>query len=151
MLLPKIDVLLAEDNLNDAELTMRTLRKITQAGQIVHVNDGEEALNFIFCKGEYQHRAFDQTPKLIVLDLKMPKVDGMEVLKMLKADARTRGIPVVFLTSSKEEKDIAASYESGVNSYLVKPVEYADFVEAVSELGKYWLSLNQPPSIDLNT
>lgn len=140
-----VDVLLAEDNMNDAELTMRVLKKTGLAHHIVHVVNGEDALNFIFCQEEYRHRSIKDIPKLILLDLKMPKVDGIEVLKRLKADVRTMWIPVVFLTSSREERDIAESYASGANSYLVKPVEYDEFVKAVSDLGMYWLILNQSP------
>lgn len=147
MALHKIDVLLAEDNPNDAELTLRTLRKTGLANHVVHVCDGEEALDFVFSQGKYSDRPNGEIPKLILLDLKMPKVDGIEVLKKLKADERTRFIPVVFLTSSREERDITESYGLGVNSYLVKPVDYNDFVKAVSDLGLYWLALNQPPNV----
>jgi two-component system response regulator len=141
----RIDILLVEDNPDDAELTMRALKKNGIANDLIHLKDGEEALNFIFCKGAYENRNFNEVPKLILLDLKMPKVDGIEVLRQIKSNEQTKIIPVVLLTSSKEDKDIIESYKLGVNSYIVKPVEFEGFVKAVSEMGLYWLLLNQSP------
>lgn len=138
-----IEILLVEDNLNDAELTIRALRKNNLANNLVHVQDGAEALDFIFCKGVYQKRNSLLKPKLILLDLKMPKIDGLEVLKVLKSDAQTRHIPVVILTSSKEEKDLLESYQLGANSYIQKPVEFQKFMTAIVDIGFYWLILNQ--------
>jgi two-component system response regulator len=112
---------------------------------LLHLQNGEEALDYIFCTGRYAKRRIEEIPKLILLDLKMPKVDGLEVLRKIKSDERTKIIPVVLLTSSKEDKDIIDGYKLGVNSYIVKPVEFQGFVKAVSELGLYWLLLNQPP------
>ena len=139
-----IDILLCEDNPDDADLTIRALKKHGITNSLMHVKNGEEALNYIFGEGPYAGRTMTCLPKLIVLDLKMPKVDGLEVLRRLKSDARTTVIPVVLLTSSKEDKDIRESYELGVNSYIVKPVDFEGFVKAVSSLGFYWLLLNQP-------
>jgi two-component system response regulator len=124
---------------------MRALKKNGIANDLIHLKDGEEALNFIFCKGAYENRNFNEVPKLILLDLKMPKVDGIEVLRQIKSNEQTKIIPVVLLTSSKEDKDIIESYKLGVNSYIVKPVEFEGFVKAVSEMGLYWLLLNQSP------
>jgi two-component system, response regulator len=134
-----VEVLLIEDNPEDAELTIRVLKKNNLANNLVHLQDGEEALEFIFAKGN------NNIPKLILLDLKMPKVDGIEVLKKIKADDQRKIIPVVILTSSKEERDIIESYNLGVNAYVVKPVEFEKFVSAVANLGLFWLILNQPP------
>jgi two-component system response regulator len=140
-----IEILLVEDNPNDAELTLRALKKNKLANNIVHVSDGEEALDFIFARASYSERQIKDVPKVILLDLKLPKVDGLEVLKAIKSDQRTRTIPVVVLTSSQEEKDIVESYRLGVNSYITKPVDFDKFVEAVKTLGLYWLLLNKPP------
>jgi two-component system response regulator len=134
-----VEVLLIEDNPEDAELTIRVLKKNNLANNLVHLQDGEEALEFLFSKGN------NSIPKLILLDLKMPKVDGIEVLKKIKADDQRKIIPVVILTSSKEERDIIESYNLGVNAYVVKPVEFEKFVSAVANLGLFWLILNQPP------
>jgi len=142
--LNEVEILLVEDNPNDAELTIRALKKSNLANNIVHVVDGEEALNFIFCRGNYSDNKHC-LPKVILLDLKLPKVDGLEVLKELKSNERTRAIPVVMLTSSKEERDIIESYKLGVNSYIAKPVDFDQFVEAIKNLGLYWLLLNQSP------
>ena len=142
-----VELLLVEDNPNDVELTLRALKKNNLANRVVVVNDGEEALNFIFARGTYSVRTVENVPKVILLDLKLPKVDGLEVLRAVKGDPRTRVIPVVVLTSSKEEKDIIESYRLGVNSYIVKPVDFDKFVEAIRNLGLYWLLLNQPPVI----
>jgi len=140
-----IDVLLVEDNENDAELTIRALKKSNLTHNILRLADGEEALDFMFCRGNFQARSFHDAPKVILLDLKMPKVDGMEVLKILKADPRTKRIPIVLLTSSRELRDVQQSYDLGVNSYLVKPADFQSLVAFVAELGAYWLTMNQQP------
>jgi two-component system response regulator len=140
----KIDILLCEDNADDAELTIRALAKQGLSNSLIHVKDGEELLQYVFCSGPYVNRDAAQQPRLIILDLKMPKVDGLEVIRKLKSDKRTCMIPVVLLSSSKEEKDIMESYALGVNSYIVKPVEFEGYVKAVSTMGLYWLILNQP-------
>jgi two-component system response regulator len=140
-----VEILLVEDNPADAELTTKALRRHHLANHLEVVRDGEEALEFLFGTGRHAGRAVDQPPKVVLLDLKLPRVDGIEVLRRLKADARTRTIPVVVLTSSREERDVVESYRLGVNSYIVKPVGFDEFVRAVSELGLYWLLLNQPP------
>lgn len=140
-----IDVLLAEDDLHDAELTIRAFRKYNPGIELVHLRDGEEALDFLYCQGIYNSRDENEVPRLVLLDLKMPKVDGMEVLKTVKADDSKKVIPVVILTSSREEKDVAESYRSGANSYVVKPLDFKEFIDTVSELGRYWLSSNQAP------
>ena len=142
-----VEILLVEDNPNDVELTLHALKENHLANYIEVVRDGAEALDFIFYAGAYARRPADQHPKVILLDLKLPKVDGLEVLKRLKSDARTRMIPVVVLTSSREERDIVESYRLGVNSYIVKPVDFEQFTEAVRNLGLYWLLLNQPPTV----
>ncbi len=139
-----VDVLLVEDNPTDAELTMRALRKGNFANHITWVKDGAEALEFIFRSGAYTGRP-DQNPKLILLDLKLPKVDGIEVLKQVKADERTRAIPVVMVTSSAEGRDITESYKLGVNSYVVKPVEFSQFSDTVAKAGFYWMLVNKTP------
>lgn len=143
MEIPHVEILLVEDNPNDAELTIRALNKHNLANNLVHLQDGAEALDFIFAKGSYKNNSLEKPPKLILLDIKMPKVDGLEVLKQLKANEKTKSIPVVIMTSSKEEQDIITSYNYGVNSYVVKPVEFEGFAKAVAELGLYWLLLNQ--------
>jgi two-component system, response regulator len=140
------DILLVEDNPTDAELTMRALKRKNLANQVVWVKDGAEALEFIFATGQFAHRDVENFPKLILLDLRMPKVDGLEVLQKIKADERTNRIPVVVLTSSQEDRDIVESYKLGVNSYVSKPVEFDDFIEAVSTLGFYWMLINNPPN-----
>jgi len=140
-----LDILLVEDSLADAELTMRALRKGKVANQITWVKDGAEALEFIFRNGAYAGRP-EQNPKLILLDLKLPKVDGIEVLRRIKADERTRVIPVVMVTSSAEGRDIAESYQLGVNSYLVKPVEFEQFSDTVAKAGLYWMLMNKAPN-----
>jgi CheY-like chemotaxis protein len=140
----KADLLLVEDNPQDLELAMRALRKADLAGRVAIARDGAEAIDYIFCEGTHAGRKMADAPKVILLDLKLPKVDGLEVLKRLKNDPRTRAIPVVVLTSSKEQSDIVASYDYGVNSYIVKPVDFEGFAEAVRSLGLYWLLLNQP-------
>ena len=141
----QIEILLVEDNMNDAELTMRSLIKHKIANEIIHLKDGAAAIDFLFGIGSYEGRDTDIKPKLILLDLKMPKVNGIEVLEKIKSDSNTQSIPVVVLTSSKEHPDIEKCYQLGVNSYIVKPVEFLNFSKAVTELGMYWLLLNQPP------
>jgi two-component system response regulator len=139
------DILLVEDNPADAELTLHALRKNNLANTIHVARDGEEALNFLFSKGPDFIRNFDYVPRLILLDLKLPKVDGLEVLQKIKSDPRTKSIPVVILTSSKEERDLVRSYRLGVNSYIQKPVSFAEFQEVVTRLGMYWLLVNTKP------
>jgi CheY-like chemotaxis protein len=137
-----VEVLLVEDSPDDAELTLRALRKNNLANHIVHVKDGAEALEWLFAPGDAAVRA---CPKVILLDLKLPKVDGLEVLRAVRADPRTKRIPVVVLTSSREEQDLVRSYELGVNSYIVKPVDFDKFTKAVMEAGHYWLLVNERP------
>lgn len=146
MNLNEVEILLVEDNPNDAELTRRALKKNNLANRIFHAKDGEQALQFVFAEGDFTGRSVENTPKVILLDLKLPKVDGIEVLEHLKADGRTKNIPVVVLTSSREDSDLQKCYQLGVNSYIVKPVEFENFVKAVSDLGFYWLLLNQIPN-----
>jgi two-component system, response regulator len=141
-----VDIILVEDNPDDAELSIRALNKNKIVNALVHLKDGQEALDYIFCKGVYENRNIKDIPKVILLDIKMPRVDGIEVLKRIKADPCTKMIPVVLLTSSKEEKDILESYQLGVNSYIVKPVNFDSFIKVVSDLGLYWLLLNQLPN-----
>jgi len=141
----KPDIILVEDSASDAELTIRALRKNNIINQLVHLEDGEEALEFIFAIGKYADRSIDDLPKVILLDLKMPKISGLEVLRKIKSDERTKSIPIVLLTSSKEENDIVDAYQLGVNSYIVKPMEFENFVKVVSDIGLYWLLVNQPP------
>jgi two-component system response regulator len=141
----EIEVLLVEDNESDAEMTIRALRKNNLANRLLHVKDGAEALDFLFCEGEYSGRRIEHIPKVILLDLKMPKINGKEVLQKIKSDDRTKKIPVVVLTSSKEDPDIQECYNLGVNGYVVKPVEFDEFHKAISELGLYWMIVNQPP------
>ena len=138
-----VEILLVEDNLNDAELTVRALRKNNITNELIHLKDGAEALDFIFGTCSYKGRDINNRPKVILLDLKMPKVDGIEVLRRIKENDLTKKIPVVILTSSKEDPDIRTCYELGANSYIVKPVEFDNFQKAVSDLGLYWLLLNQ--------
>jgi two-component system, response regulator len=140
-----VDILLVEDNINDAELAIRQLKKYNITNNLVHVTDGAEALEFIFATGKYSERNIDHPPKLILLDIQMPKVNGMEVLAQIKTDERTKKIPVVMLTSSKEDPDIQKCYALGANSYIVKPVNFEGFADAIKNLGFYWLLLNQPP------
>ena len=141
----QVEVLLVEDNMHDAEMTIRSLKKVNLANNLVHVKDGEEALDFIFAQGKYADRESTDLPKVILLDIKMPKIDGIEVLRQLKSRESSKAIPVVIMTSSREEQDIINSYQLGVNSYVVKPVDFEGFARAVSQLGLYWLLTNQPP------
>ena len=141
----EVEVLLVEDNPEDAELTIRALKKNNMANKIHHVKDGDEALNFLFAQGDYSYRKIENAPKVILLDLKMPKVNGIEVLKVLKVDARTNKIPIVILTSSKENPDIQECYQLGINGYVVKPVNFDDFSKAVANVGLFWLLTNQAP------
>jgi CheY-like chemotaxis protein len=142
-----VDILLVEDNLNDAELAIRELNKHHMANNLVHVKDGEEALDFLFATGKFAGiRDVSYPPKVVLLDIQMPKVSGIEVLQKIKSDMRTKSTPVVILTSSKEDPDIQKCYDLGANSYIVKPVNFEGFAEAIRNLGFYWLLLNQPPS-----
>ena len=138
-----IEILLIEDNADEAELTMRSLKKNKLVNHLKHIDDGEEAIDFIFCEGKYAGRDETVNPKLIILDLKLPKMDGLMVLKRLKENANTNSIPVVVLTSSQEDKDVLESYKLGANSYIVKPVNFDAFSKVVAGLGFYWMLLNQ--------
>jgi len=140
-----VEILLVEDNPQDLELALRALQKANLTNHIHTARDGVEALEFLFCEGPHAGRKIEDVPKVVLLDLKLPRVDGLEVLQRLKSDSRTRTIPVVVLTSSKEPEDVVESYKLGVNSYIVKPVNFEQFVAAVRELGMYWLLLNQLP------
>ncbi|MCF8104439.1 MAG: response regulator [Desulfohalobiaceae bacterium] len=140
-----VDVLLVEDNPRDAELTVRALQKQHLANKIHTVEDGVEALDFLFCRGTYSSRDICNSPQVVLLDLKLPKVNGLEVLRAIKQDERTRFIPVVVVTSSREDPDIKEAYALGVNSYVVKPVGFKEFIEAMSQVGLYWLLVNQGP------
>jgi two-component system response regulator len=140
-----VEILLVEDNPNDADLSLYALKKYNVANQVFHARDGAEALDFLFCTGNFAGRKVEDVPKVILLDLKLPKVDGLEVLRRIKADERTRRIPVVVLTSSREDRDVVESYQYGVNSYIVKPIDFEQFTEAVRKLGMYWLLLNEVP------
>ncbi|MEQ1860646.1 MAG: response regulator [Chthoniobacteraceae bacterium] len=143
-----VEILLVEDNPQDLELAQRALRNANLTNRIHVARDGAEALDFIFCEGSHASRKIEDSPNVILLDLKLPKVDGLEVLKRIKADPRTSAIPVVMLTSSKEQNDVLESYQLGVNSYIVKPVNFERFTEAVQQIGMYWLLLNQPPKLE---
>jgi CheY-like chemotaxis protein len=139
-----IEILLIEDSKEDAEMTLRAIKKINVINNVKVITDGEEAINFIYGKGEYEGRNLPINPKLILLDLKLPKIDGLEILGILKSDNDKKTIPIVVLTSSNEENDIVESYRLGVNSYIVKPVESDNFMKAIQNIGLYWLLLNQP-------
>jgi two-component system response regulator len=141
---PTVEILLVEDNQDDEELTLLALRDAKLANRIDVVRDGEEALEYLFANGRYANRNMQRLPKLILLDIKLPKVDGLEVLARLRADSRTRTVPVVILTSSREEQDIIRGYDLGVNSYIVKPVDFDQFMSAVKQIGYYWMLLNEP-------
>jgi two-component system, response regulator len=140
-----VEILLVEDNPHDVELTLRAFKKRNISNSVFTVKDGSEALDFLFARGDYADRDPKAAPRVILLDLKLPKVDGLEVLRIIKSDERTKFIPVVVLTSSNEDRDVIQSYQLGVNSYIVKPVDFLKFVDAVAELGFYWLLLNKPP------
>lgn len=140
-----VEILLVEDNPSDVELALRALKKTQLANQIHVVHDGAEAMDFLFCTGAYHDRGGKRHPKVVLLDLKLPKVNGLELLRRIKSDEQTRTIPVVMMTSSREDRDVAESYRLGVNSYIVKSMDFDQFTEAVRQLGLYWLVLNQPP------
>jgi CheY-like chemotaxis protein len=140
-----VEILLVEDSSSDAKLTIRALQKNNLCNSIIHLTDGAEALDFIFAKGKYSERNIHDKPKMILLDLNMPKVGGLDVLRAIKGDERTKTIPVIVMTSSKQDSDIIASYNLGVNSYVVKPVAFDNFSKAVAELGMYWMVVNQSP------
>src|SRR5258708_8194458 len=142
------DILLVEDNADDAELAIHALRREHLANHIYIARDGEEALDFLFCRGSFASRSFDHPPKLVLLDLKLPKVDGIEVLRQVKDDPRTRVVPVVIMTSSKEERDLVSSYNLGANSYIQKPVDFDQFRQTVKTVGLYWMVINQPPVVE---
>jgi two-component system, response regulator len=148
MIRENLDILLVEDNQDDMDLALHALRRGNLANNIFVARDGEEALDFLFCRAAFTHRSFDHPPKLVLLDLKLPKVDGMEVLKVVKSDPRTKSIPVVIMTSSKEERDLVTSYNLGANSYIQKPVDFDQFRDTVKSVGLYWLVINQPPVTD---
>jgi two-component system, response regulator len=139
-----VEVLLVEDNPRDAELTIRALKRHNLANQLFHVEDGAEALDFLFGRGKYEGRPIDPSPKVVLLDLKLPKVNGLEVLQSMKGDPRLRTIPVVMVTSSAEDPDIKAAYNLGANGYVIKPVQFDSFMEAMSKVGIYWLMVNHP-------
>lgn len=141
----EVEILLVEDNQKDIELTLHVFRRENLSNIIQVVRDGEEALEFLFCRGNYSNRSFDRPPKLVVLDLKLPKVDGLEVLRTIKSDIRTRAIPVTILTSSNEDRDLVDGYKLGVNSYIQKPVDFNQFRETIKQLRLYWLVTNHPP------
>jgi two-component system response regulator len=141
-----IDILLVEDNASDAELTIRALKLKHIVNKIVHLKDGADALDYLYAEGVYEGRNTANRPKMILLDLKMPKVNGIEVLRKIKSDEKLRSVPVVVLTSSKEDPDIKTCYDLGVNSYIVKPVGFENFLKAVGDLGMYWMLLNEPPA-----
>jgi len=143
--LEQIEILLAEDSPKDAEMTQRALRKNNLGNRLHWVKDGAEALDFLFCRGAYADRDLARPPKLVLLDLKMPRVDGIEVLRRLKTDERMRVIPVVVMTSSNEERDVMESYRLGANSYIVKPIEFGSFLEVVAKIGLYWVLTNRVP------
>jgi CheY-like chemotaxis protein len=141
----QLEILLVEDNPQDAELTIHALKNRNLANNIIHVIDGQAALDFLFGAGAYAGRDVHKQPKVVMLDLKLPKVDGIEVLQRIRADDRTRLLPVVVLTSSREDRDVIETYRLGANSYIVKPVDFENFSDAVTSLGLYWLLLNEPP------
>jgi two-component system response regulator len=143
-----VEILLVEDNPHDLELALRALKRAGVSNKIEVARDGVEALDYIFCEGPHINRKIEDTPKVILLDLKLPKIDGLEVIKRIKSDPRTKAIPIVVLTSSREQRDVVESYQLGVNSYIVKPVNFEQFAAAVQELGMYWLLLNHSPRPD---
>jgi two-component system, response regulator len=139
-----VEILLVEDNPRDAELTIRALKKKNLANSLYHVEDGVEALDFLFARGKYADRDINEAPKVVLLDLKLPRIDGLEVLTALKADERTQAIPVVIITSSAEDPDVQKAYQLGANSYVIKPVQFDAFMEAMVRVGIYWLMVNHP-------
>jgi len=141
----EVEILLVDDNASDVELTVRALRRHKLANSIHIAEDGQQALDFVFCRGAYSGRTFATPPKVIFLDLKMPKVDGIDVLRAIRGDARTKAIPVVILTSSKEQRDIVEGYKLGVNAYIQKPVDFEEFRRVIEQVGMFWLVVNQPP------
>lgn len=141
----EFEIVIVEDNPNDAELMVRSLKQNRLANNLIVLEDGEQALDFIFCRGKYAERDLSKLPKVIFLDLKLPKVDGLEVLKQVKANKQTSKIPIIIVTSSKEDPDIATAYKLGANSYVVKPVNFNNFVETINQLGSYWLVVNEKP------
>jgi two-component system response regulator len=143
-----VEILIVEDSQQDLDLALRALRKSNLANRVHVTRDGEEALEFIFCEGRYAERRMADGPRVILLDIKLPMVDGLEVLQRIKKDPRTRSIPVVMLTSSEEQNDVVESYHLGVNSYIIKPVNFEQFSEAVKNMGMYWLLLNHPPRLE---
>jgi two-component system response regulator len=140
-----VEILIVEDNPNDLELTLRALKRSNVANHVVSIDDGEEALDFLFARGRYGDRKTDDTPRVVFLDLKLPKVDGIEILRAMRSDPRTRMIPVVIITSSAEERDRAATYAIGANSFVVKPIDSEAFTKTMAEVGFYWLAINRSP------
>jgi CheY-like chemotaxis protein len=145
MSISPVDILLVEDNPDDLDLTLYALKRNNLANAVHVARDGEEALDFVFCRGLHKNRTFDDPPKVVLLDLKLPKVDGLEVLRAIKNDRRTKAVPVVVMTSSKEQRDMVEGYQLGVNSYIQKPVDFDQFRDLIKQLGLYWLVVNQPP------
>ncbi|HLY62034.1 MAG TPA: response regulator [Terriglobia bacterium] len=145
-----VEILIVEDNLDDAELALHALRRENLANAVEIARDGEEALDFMFCRGKFSNRSFDRQPRLVLLDLKLPKVTGLEVLKEIKNDPRTKMVPVVILTTSREDRDVVSGYRLGVNAYIQKPVDFDQFREMVKRVGLFWLVTNQPPPPNLN-
>jgi two-component system, response regulator len=141
----RVEILLVEDNAEDAELTMRALRRNKIVNDILVVEDGVEALDLLFCRGSHKDRTFSRPPKLVLLDLKLPRLGGMEVLRAIRADERTKAIPVVIFTSSNEERDLIDSYKLGVNAYAQKPIDFVQFAETVRQIGMFWMLVNEAP------